>query len=232
MDTTPPRVKKHIWSPAKPIDETLLRRLYATHGSGYAIAKRLGCTHEHVRRHLKKYGIETLKPGEHSLMILKDEGVARDFGVVATWLRTHPFLRLPRSVKGIAEMIGCKPGEVSTYFYRRRKRRLKQLNQLPDLTKLNLTLDDDIGEPHLSTDIATYRYSVERWNLTVTIEATLLTGMVLSFPLPEVEGFVEAVEDALREWTLTHPGVEPPSPPPAIPPGRLKVRGRLCTSRQ
>lgn len=210
----------------------MLRRLFATHGSAYAIAKRLGCTAEHVRRKLRALDppIEMLKPSEHSLLTTDDGVAATDHGVVAVWLRTHAGIRLPRKVADIAEIIGCKPNDVATYFYRRRRRRLKQLERIPDLRVLNLELEDDIGQRHHTSEIATYRYSMEKWTLAATIEATLLTGMELSFPLPVVEHFEEAVVDALREWLDAHPGLEPPGPPNPILLGRSTKRVRLCTS--
>lgn len=214
----------------KPIDEMMLRRLFATHGSAYAIAKRLGCTAEHVRRQLKKLGIPLLKPGEHSLMLVDDSIYAFDHGIVATWLRTHPGIRLPQNVAKIAEMIGCTRNDVSTYFYRRRKRRLKQLDKIPDLRVLDLELVDDSGAIHPTSQLATYRYSMDKWNLSATIEATLLNGMELSFPLPVVEDFEEAVVDALQGWSASHPGLEPPNPPNPTRLAPSKGKVRICTN--
>lgn len=208
----------------------MLRRLFATHGSAYAIAKRLGCTAEHVRRQLKKLDITLLKPGEHSLMMLDDSIYAYDRGVVAVWLRTHPGLRLPRNAAKIAEIIGCKTNDVSTYFYRRRLRRLKQLDRMPDLRVLDLELEDDVGDIHHTSQLATYRYSMDKWNLSATIEGTLLSGMELSFPLPVVEDFEEAVAGALLQWSASHPGQVPPNPPNPIRPEPSTKRARLCTN--
>src|SRR5690242_21868391 len=103
MATTPStaqRTKKGTFpaNPSKQYDPDVLKRLFETHGSAYAIAKRLGCTAEHVRRQLRALGLPLLKPGEHTLMTLDDSVSAWDHGVVAVWLRTHPGIRLPRSV--------------------------------------------------------------------------------------------------------------------------------------
>jgi hypothetical protein len=234
MDTIDPMQQKpkRQWNERKKFDDEMLRKLWEGHGSTYAISKRLKCTHEHVRRELKRIGIEAvLKKGEHHpLTYIGDNVTPREHGVVARWLRTHPDIRLPRNVGEIARIIGCEPGHVSTYFYRRRRKQIAKLDRLPDIRVLDLLLKDTDGNEHDSAHIADYRFTVEMWGLTTTIEATLVNGMELSFPIPDQERFERVLEDALLQFSTYHPEAGFPNPPSATRLVRSGQRVRRCTN--
>lgn len=95
-------------------DDAAIRATFAEVGqNARRAAKRLGVAYETARNYAKRLGIP--------LKIGRPKDSRWHFGALATWLREHPGIVLPRRVKKIALLTGCAPQEISDYLYRRRR---------------------------------------------------------------------------------------------------------------
>lgn len=108
----------------------------------------------------------------------------RYLGGVATWVhdRTAP---LPRSVREIVRLSGFTRDQVYAYFKRRRRAAVEFLKSLGDLRTIpEVTLTDIRGRRIPTGMFSQYELFVDKFNLVVSIEATMKFGGKATFRLP------------------------------------------------
>lgn len=132
-------------------------------------AKLLGVSHWTVQKYLHAAGI----PMRRGRIPTKQKYIPnRQWSRVATWLRKHQGITLPRSPKQLAFIIGVSTDSVKCYLYRRREYERRKAILMPDLRQLDITFR--VGERTLTThDIERYELDVDPWTFRYHIKAEM-----------------------------------------------------------
>jgi hypothetical protein len=214
--------------------------LYTRFQSLRLTAEALGIPKERCRRALHFYGVTCPKQkkvitdrGELESIRFSAEVVPKHYyGKIATWLREHPMRKLPRSMYGIAEIIGVSPETVRSYFYRQRKQLKEKLAEFPDIVELPLELIDVNKNVYQTNEFASYCYVADYYSLFVTIKARLLNGSLVSFQIDNVTDFERVLVDAIQALPASQrASVLLRRFDHQLPPARLQERYRPATIR-
>jgi hypothetical protein len=128
----------------------------------------------------------------------------------AKWHKAHAEDEgLPYTVAGLAKLSGVNANVVKCYFYRRRREARKILESLPDLRKLDITLDDIEGKAFSSKLLESYHYAIHRYSASAALQGIhTLLGEVTSL-IPSIDRFASRV----RKLSTSSEGRGKPNPP-------------------
>lgn len=168
------RTKKH---PGRP---TILEDFHMTHEELFELYKRLGS----VRKTAAELGVCVNTILKHLKGEMHPVGRPRN---PYPWKRQvrHPFQdwlenykgELPRSPRKIAELSGFSASAVERWFRRRAHGAQAYLESLGDLReKAGVVLLDTQGRRILAGMLADYKYTVDYYNLVVTVQAVFKFG--------------------------------------------------------
>ncbi len=120
-------------------------------------------------------------------------GPARAYSKLAKWHKEHAKDKdLPLSLSAIAALAGVSPNVAKCYFQRRREAARKILNSLPDLRKLNLSLEDIEGKVFDSSGFESYNYAIDRYSQRAAIQGMIASHEVTVL-IPSIEQFASRV---------------------------------------
>lgn len=175
--------------------------LYKHFGSLRPVAKICGIAPATVSAVLKRYGIsQTSKVSMPKKVSYSSRKLYGDF---AMWLKLHSEDdNLPSSVSALAKLSGTSIDSVKCYFYRRRKQSAKILRSLPDLRKLQLSVEDIGGRSYLTKDLINYHYVIDRYSEKAAIQGTILylgTVCEITAIIPSIEQFAERVRSYVEK---------------------------------
>lgn len=121
------------------------------------------------------------------------------FSCFAKYMFAHPEVKLPRSLKGCAELSGCPVDSIKMYLYRKR-RQIRQLARQVDFCKLPIKMKDTRGRTIPCKAIASYKVRVESWTHALRIEAHLRPMGLAIFRLTE-----DLVKDLVTRYSALVP---------------------------
>lgn len=194
------------------LDERTLRLLYDRLQSARKVAKQLGVPRERVRLAMLEYGVakdyemqNNVKLVDLNYVKLRPELVdARDHGEVAQWLQKYPHRKLPRDAAAIADVMGVSANAVRTYFYRLRKKMIEKLENLPDISQLDLEMIGIDDAVYRTRQFKTYDYRVDYYSMFVTVHVILLDETLALFEIEDLLSFERVLADALLELSPEH----------------------------
>ena len=167
---------------------------YQHSGSLGFAAKTCGIAKDTVKQVLRRNGIEQ-KPKVKlpSKATLGPGNVYSDF---AQWHKAHAKDKdLPSNPKDIAKLANVSVDTVRCYFYRRRRKAQGLLSSLPNLSTLDLTLEDFGGEKIPSSALTSYRYAIERYSdRAVILGIAGEDDLEVAIPIPSIEIFVKRIK--------------------------------------
>ncbi|MHC5035394.1 MAG: hypothetical protein ACYTFZ_10195, partial [Planctomycetota bacterium] len=108
---------------------------------------------------------------------------------LAKWLRENPNTPLPRKVKEIANLTGCKPNEIKTYLYRRRKE-LRDFVKKVNFKEVKKVLHSVNGIPFPARAIEHFQTSLDPYSFNVYLDIITYAGTQhrVELSLKEVKG--------------------------------------------
>jgi hypothetical protein len=175
------KVFRHGLSPRKVI------AAYKHFGSLRKAAKVCSISKDTVREILKRYEVPQITKA--SLPKRASYNPKKLYSDFALWHKAHANDKdLPTSVTAIALLAGVSSDVVKCYFYRRRKDAARILNELPDLRKLPIDLEDIEGKIFSTKKLKSYRFAIDRFS-----ERAALQGFVKNDPEREVTALIPSI---------------------------------------
>jgi hypothetical protein len=165
---------------------------YAHFGSLRLVGKACNISKDTVKNVLDRYHIPQQK--RISMPEKVSYNPKRLYSNFALWLQDHskeiPEIALYGGLKEIERLSGASADTVKCYFYRRRKQAAKILRLLPDLRKLDLSLEDIEGKVFETKNLVEYKYLIDRYS-----ERAALQGKI-AFPDPayEITAIIPSIE--------------------------------------
>lgn len=164
---------------------------YNHFGSLRLTGKACGISKDTVVEVLRREGIaqkrSTTLPKKASL------GPKHAYSDFARWHNEHAQDKdLPSGIKALAKLAGVSPDVVKCYFYRRRKQAAKLLQGVPNLKRLNVTLEDIEGNTFITSNLSEYRYIIDRFSERAALQGKINNVEVTAI-IPSIEQFVSRV---------------------------------------
>jgi len=115
-------------------------------------------------------------------------------------LKIEPHARaiLPRSTKGIARITGLTEDQVKTYLYRKRKKSKAMMAQVLELLKEadRATFRAQDGRLIDVKELGNLRFGYDHWALSIHLLGDDEDGMVVKFPVGNLETIVELLSQS------------------------------------
>ena len=131
----------------------------------------LGITGRTLRNYFKKWGYTPERGPRHGR-----SGLDYHSSCIIEWIRRHPGVAIPTSVKGISTLTGCSYDSVRCYLYRYRREIREAILGLPDLRKYTATIKTiaNISIPMNAIDY--YKISIHTRSSKIKIAGVLVNG--------------------------------------------------------
>jgi hypothetical protein len=168
-------------------------------GTIIGVAKALKINRITVRRMACKLGIDF----KHEAG--KPKGAqTRKYSTIVKWIRRHPDVKLPRSIKRISLLTGCGADAVKMYLYRQRKHARDAIRSLPDLRRVNARFKTPDGHTVPFKYIDWYEILFDPWLLLFKVRLKVkMSGRIHVFRLKNLKAIVCSDQSASKSTQET-----------------------------
>jgi len=165
-------------------------KAYEVHETLRKTAAALGISHVALASYFRRNDIKYKNRREALELSKKNIGHS---SVIAEFLERNTDQMLPRDFSKLAFLAGCSRNSISCYFYRRRKALKKSLKNLPNLTKLDCSVQDELGAMYNTKSFKSYEYLIDKFTLYVTILAVLKDNSQVLIKIEDTESFIKKI---------------------------------------
>ena len=175
-----------------------IKRTYQVIQSTRKVAELLGISHDSVLRSLHDQGVEVKRQSQQTLARAKTRPLARRYSRIAVWLERHKDRRLPRSYAKLSQVSGATVDSIKCFLYRRRKKLMKVLEELPSLRDKRIVLVTTEDVKVRGDEVLSYEWHIDRFSLEVSLVIRLKGGETCLCDIPYLQDFRTALLTALQ----------------------------------